>query len=116
MTSYGAGRVFEMLSIVYLMLKGYRILKWRYKTRYGEIDLIAKRGSLVVFVEVKKRQSLLNAGEAISKQSQGRIVKSAQQFLQAHKDMENHFEFRFDALLWLGFLRVSHVKAAFYPF
>ena len=49
------GRHGETLAAWYLRLKGYRILKTRYKTPVGEIDLIARRFGTTVFVEVKSR-------------------------------------------------------------
>ncbi len=52
------------------MAKGYRILAARYRTPLGEIDLIARKGSVVAFVEVKARRSEMAAVEAVSFQSQ----------------------------------------------
>jgi len=46
------GHVSEYLAAAFLMLKGYRIVALRYRTRLGEIDIIARKGDLAVFVEV----------------------------------------------------------------
>jgi hypothetical protein len=48
--------VSEYLAAAILMLKGYRIVALRYRTRLGEIDIIARKGDLAVFVEVKARR------------------------------------------------------------
>ena len=55
----------EWLAALALMLKGYRIVARRYRTKLGEIDLIARRGDLVLIVEVKVRPTLLEAMEAV---------------------------------------------------
>lgn len=52
------GHIAEYRAALCLMLKGYRIVAMRYRTRLGEIDIIARRGDLVACVEVKARVSL----------------------------------------------------------
>src|SRR6266851_5782557 len=54
----------ESRAAVYLMAKGYRILAKRFRTPYGEIDIVARRRNLVAFVEVKARASLDEAAYA----------------------------------------------------
>ena len=49
------GHVSEWIAAAYLLLKGYRILALRYRTKLGEIDIVARKGDLAVFVEVKAR-------------------------------------------------------------
>ena len=68
--AYRRGHHGEWLAALALMLKGYRILARRYRTRLGEIDLIARRGDLVLIVEVKARRSLIEAMEAIARESE----------------------------------------------
>ena len=51
--AYEQGHAAESIAAFYLMLRGYRILKRRYKTPVGEIDIIAKKDSALHFVEVK---------------------------------------------------------------
>jgi putative endonuclease len=52
------GRRAEQLAALFLQLKGYRILARRVRTRVGEIDLVARKGDTLVFVEVKARATL----------------------------------------------------------
>jgi putative endonuclease len=52
------GRRAESIAALYLQLKGYRILARRVRTRVGEIDLVARKGDTLVFVEVKARATL----------------------------------------------------------
>ncbi|TIW38304.1 MAG: YraN family protein, partial [Mesorhizobium sp.] len=75
--AYRRGHRGEWLAALALMLKGYRILARRHRTRLGEIDLIARRGDLVLFVEVKARRSLMEAMEAIAHGSERRIEGAA---------------------------------------
>ena len=67
------GHVSEYVAAAYLLLKGYRILALRHRTKLGEIDLIARKRDLVVFVEVKARRSEMQALDAVSFASQKRI-------------------------------------------
>lgn len=64
--SYTGGRKAEWLAIALLTLKGFRILARRYGGKGGEIDLIAKRGRLVIFVEVKARAAMADAAGAVT--------------------------------------------------
>jgi putative endonuclease len=58
------GRRAESLAVWLLRLKGYRLLARRYKTSVGEIDLIARRGRTIAFVEVNSRPTMEEATEA----------------------------------------------------
>ena len=53
--TYQFGLFAEKIAILLLRLKGYQILKWRYKSYYGEIDIVAKKSRVIIFVEVKAR-------------------------------------------------------------
>lgn len=80
-----------------LKLYGFEVLEERYKTKEGEIDLIAKRDGLLVFVEVKQRKNTLE--EAITHTQMQRIIHSAMLYLAAHDEYAN-FTMRFDAMLY----------------
>ncbi len=67
------GRWAEVLAELALRLKGYRILERRYRTRLGEIDLIAKRGEIIAFVEVKARIDRRTAIDSVPAATQHRI-------------------------------------------
>ena len=60
----------ESRAAAYLMAKGYRILAKRFRTPYGEIDLVAKKRNLLAFVEVKARASLDDAAYAVTPRQQ----------------------------------------------
>ena len=61
----------ESRAAAYLMAKGYRILAKRFRTPYGEIDIIARRRNLLAFVEVKARATLDDAAFAVTPRQQG---------------------------------------------
>ena len=72
------GRRGEMLAAFYLMMKGWRIVGRRVKTRRGEIDLIAKRFGTVAFVEVKRRSSAAALNDAIDHHRLKRVAAAAE--------------------------------------
>ncbi|KWV50397.1 endonuclease [Rhizobium altiplani] len=81
----GRGQVSEYLAALYLMLKGYRIVALRYRTKLGEIDIIAKR-NLAIFVEVKARREEMSAIDAVSPTAQNRIRAASDLWLQRQRD------------------------------
>lgn len=95
---YRLGLRAETIAALYLRLKGYRILARRFASNAGEIDLVAKRGKALVFVEVKARPTLETAAESIKHTQRARIVQAATAFLSRHPEYVNHFA-RFDAIL-----------------
>lgn len=96
-SAYRAGLYAEILAAAVLIVKGYRIAAWRYKTPMGEIDLIARRGREIVFVEVKWRQTLDEALSSVSGRMQGRIVRAARHFIAARPAIAG-FSVRFDLI------------------
>jgi len=102
----------EWLAAAALRLKGYRIVARRYKTRLGEIDLIARRGDLVAVVEVKARRTLIEAMEAIARTSQRRIEAAADLWLIRQPDYAR-LSIRFDMVAVLPFRWPVHVENIF---
>ncbi|HXH43180.1 MAG TPA: YraN family protein [Bradyrhizobium sp.] len=102
----------ESRAAAYLMAKGYRILARRYRTAHGEIDIVARRGNLISFVEVKARASLDDAAFAVTPRQQQRIIDAAQGWLVAHPE-HAEFELRFDVVLIAPRSLPRHVLAAF---
>lgn len=102
----------ELLAALALMLKGYRIVARRYRTKLGEIDLIARRGNLVLIVEVKVRPTLLSAMEAIAYQSERRIEAATDLWLARQPDY-GRLSVRFDMAAVLPRRWPVHVENAF---
>lgn len=93
-----AGHRAEGIAALYLRLKGFHILARRYKCPVGEIDIVARRGRLLVYVEVKARKSEAAARESISARQQARITRAATHFLKSQADHADCAQ-RFDAIL-----------------
>ncbi len=107
-----AGRRAEFLAALFLRLKGYRILETRFKTKQGEIDLIAAKKDLLIFVEVKARRDLMTARESVSYQSQQRIKKASHLFIARRKVFQS-MGVRFDAVFLIGRWKLVHEPAFF---
>jgi putative endonuclease len=77
----------------------------------GEVDLIARRGSILAIVEVKHRDSLAVAGEAVGPRQQRRVRRAAEHFLQRRPDLAG-LQLRFDAVLLVPRQLPRHLKDA----
>lgn len=84
-TTYRQGLRAEFIARMYLRLRGFRILHNRYitgrNTNRAEIDIIAKRGNLIVFVEVKSRPDIHSACEAVTPHQALRLRAAADTYL-----------------------------------
>lgn len=78
------GRAAERLCALRLRLSGWRVLARRYATPVGEIDIVARRGALLAFIEVKHRRDTREALEAITARQRTRIERAATVFLSRH--------------------------------
>ncbi|MDD7909582.1 MULTISPECIES: YraN family protein [Pseudovibrio] len=102
----------EALARWYMRLKGYRVLEQRYKTKQGEIDLIAQRGKTIAFVEVKARRTAEAAIGAITPRAQHRIEAAARLWL-SHSDIPPEMTYRFDAVLIMPRRWPQHIHNLF---
>jgi putative endonuclease len=102
----------EARAALYLAAKGFRPLAKRWKSPVGELDLVVKRGSLIVFVEVKARPRLDAAAEAVLPRQRRRIVAAAEAWLAAHPEHAG-YDMRFDAVLVAPGRLPQHVVSAF---
>ncbi len=102
----------ESVAAIFLGAKGYRTIARRWKSPVGEIDLVIKRGRLIVFVEVKARKDFDQAAESVLVRQRRRIVAAAQAWLVAHPEHAG-YDMRFDAVLVSPGRVPQHVVAAF---
>lgn len=102
----------EYLALTFLVLKGYRLIAMRYKTKQGEIDLIMRRGNVLSFIEVKARPTQQQAANAIHTTNQRRVMQAAQFFLQNHPQYRD-YDVRFDAVLIAWYSMPRHLIHAF---
>jgi putative endonuclease len=102
----------ETRAAALLLAKGFRIVARRWRSPVGEIDLIVRRGRLLVFVEVKARHQLDDAAEAVTMRQQRRIAAAAAAWLASHADDRDR-DLRFDAVLVAPWRVPRHIPAAF---
>ena len=102
----------EMRAAAWLLAKGYRISARRWKSSVGEIDIVARRGETLVFVEVKARDRLDAAAEAITPRQRQRIVAAAEAWLAQNPD-DVMREMRFDVVLVAPRRLPRHLTNAF---
>lgn len=112
--AYARGRGAERLAAWWLRLKGFRILAEGFRVPQGEIDLVARRGDLLVFVEVKRRGRAEAAAEAIAARQRRRIERAAAAFLQRHPGLAR-CRLRFDAVLLAPRRLPRHLPEAWRP-
>jgi putative endonuclease len=102
------GSTGEWLAALRLMAVGYRIVARNFRSPVGEIDLIARRGRTLVFVEVKHRGDHDAAAFAILPRQQARIYRAAEAFLATRPELAT-FSLRFDAMLIAPWRAPRHV-------
>jgi len=102
----------ESRAAMLLIAKGYRILARRWKTPFGEIDIVARRRHTLVFVEVKARATADEAMEAVTERSRRRIVSAAELWL-AHRPEDGKGNVRFDVIVVTPGKLPQHIPNAF---
>lgn len=78
---YRLGLSAESIAALFLRCKGYSIIGHRFKTPAGEIDLVARRGRRLAFVEVKRRPTLDEALDAVTARQRRRVTRAAELWL-----------------------------------
>ncbi len=102
----------ESRAAAFLIAKGYRIVARRWRSPFGEVDIIARRRRSLVFVEVKARDLLDDAAEAVTPRQRQRIIGAAQAWLAGHPN-DAACDIRFDAVLVAPRKLPRHIPAAF---
>jgi putative endonuclease len=102
----------ETRAAAYLMAKGYRIAARRWKTPVGEVDIVARRGKTLLFVEVKARARLDYAAESVTPRMKARIIGAAEAWLAAHPD-DAACAISFDVILVAPRRLPQHIANAF---
>jgi len=110
--AFSLGLSAESRAAAFLIAKGYRIVARRWRSSVGEIDIVARRRRTLVFVEVKARERLDDAAEAVIVRQQRRIIAAAEAWLAAHPDDVNS-DIRFDVVLVAPKSLPRHIMAAF---
>ena len=109
------GRFAEWIAAACLIAKGYRILARRARTPYGEIDIVAVRGTRVAFVEVKLRASLAAAQTSVGRRQAGRIARAAEHWAWRHPRYRN-YRIGLDSIYLANGVLPRHVSDNLQPF
>ncbi|MDR1950283.1 MAG: YraN family protein [Spirochaetaceae bacterium] len=113
MDKTGRGREGEARAAKALEARGMSIITRNFRSRTGEVDLIARDGDTIVFVEVKA-WSAYGYGDlryGINKKKQQRVIETAKYFLAVHREY-NCMAVRFD-VVFVGPQAITHLRAAF---
>ena len=108
------GRGAETAAALWLRLKGYRVLARRMKTPVGEIDLIAQRGHILAFIEVKARATADAGAEPLRPRQRDRIARAAEAYVRTRPDLVD-LDWRFDLIVVTGGWRPRHLADAWRP-
>lgn len=112
----GLGYIGESLSCVYLIFHGYKILERNYHSRFGEIDIIAKKGNSISFVEVKARDKnmLSTPASAVNIYKQQKIIKTANLYLMKNRNTDGDYTFDvIEVVRDRWFYKINLIKNAF---
>jgi putative endonuclease len=107
-----SGRRAEIWAALWLRLKGYRILQTRYKTKLGEIDLIAKKGKAIVFIEVKHRRNAEDGLHSVTDFQARRIGDAAELYMVKAYRKHPDAEMRFDIMITGARFFPIHIRDA----
>ena len=102
----------ESRAAAFLIAKGFRIIARRWRSPAGEIDIIARRRNLLIFVEVKARETLDGAAESVTPMQKRRICAAAEAWLAGNPDT-SVTDMRFDAVLVAPGSIPRHIPPAF---
>jgi putative endonuclease len=110
--TYDRGIMAEGAAEIFLRAKGYKVIERRYKTKVGEVDIIALDGDVLVFVEVKARATLDDALFSITPKMRGRISDAAMAFLTENPNYTMR-PMRFDVMAVKLPFTIRHMENAF---
>ena len=111
-STYNLGVFSEYLAVLFLRLKRYVILYQRYRNYLGEIDIIAKKTNLIIFIEVKTIKERNKNFPTVSNKQINRIKKASMLYL-SQNNYYNHCNIRFDLITVHNLICVKHHKNFF---
>ncbi len=113
-SSYETGVAAESLAAKLLEEKGCRLLSLRYKTKFGEVDIIALKDDMLLAVEVKRRKTFESGSESITIKQRKRIENAMLDFLSRNPALAD-YAVRFDAIIVAPEILPVHIEDAWRP-
>ncbi len=116
--AYKFGLRAEKTAVLLLKIKGYRVIAERYQNAFGEVDILALKGGVLAFVEVKARRSFRECAESITPAKQQRQIKAAKSLLAYPGSFARWFnpaevQVRFDVVMIVPWRLPRHMVNAF---
>lgn len=114
MNNKDKGKIGEEIALKYLQGKGIKIIKTNYRIKSGEIDIIAKTKTEIIFVEVKARTNLSFGypRDSINKTKIGKIINTAKHYLYVNNIYNS--KIRFDVVeVYFNDKKINHIENAF---
>lgn len=104
------GKAGERQAAKHLQKSGYKILATNYRSRFGEIDIIAEKEGVLVFVEVKARSGARygKGYESVRPDKQAKLIKTAQAYMMEKGEMPARFD-----VISIDDGEISHIENAF---
>ncbi len=102
----------EFYSLLFLLFKGYSLVERRYRTKYGETDIIVKKRSVLIFVEVKYVQHQKYLYKSIYTSDFKRLVNNAKYF--RNKYYHNNIRIRFDIIYVYDKMKIRHLQNVYF--
>lgn len=104
------GQSGEKKAAKYLQKKGYSILERNFRSRFGEIDIIAEKDGVTVFVEVKTRstEAYGKGFESVRPDKQGKLIKTAQHYMSVNGECPARFD-----VVSIDENEITHIEDAF---
>lgn len=111
-SSFFKGMTAEYIAALWLILHGYRLVHRRFQTKSGEIDLIARRGALTIFVEVKARKEIQMGIDSVTYETQNRIKAASDIWLSKQQNAQLLSQ-RYDIIVVVPWKLPQHFIDAF---
>lgn len=112
--AYRFGLRGEARCVWWLRCKGYRMVARGYRLPVGEIDIVARRGRTLAFIEVKSRKTAAQASAAVTPKQRRRIERAAAGFLAANPHLSSQHA-RFDVMYVVPGRLPIHIRDAWRP-
>lgn len=110
------GNLGEVLAKEYLIKNNYQILETNFRTRIGEIDIVAKKDEIIVFIEVKSRNTIKYGEplEAVTYKKMQKIIKVAQNYIVYKSRGDNQYRFDVIEVFLNKEEKINHIEDAFW--
>lgn len=108
--SYYKGILTEYIAIVYLFFCGYTILRRRYRTKFGEVDIVAAKNNAIIGVEIKARFNQESTPEFVFQKQRERIKRSLNYFIIKNNPKYINYSVLTEIIVFKNYFYLKHYK------